>query len=118
MADVISIRGLRVKTHVGVSEEERAQAQEVVVEITLAMDLRTPGRSDSLVDTVDYARVTKVATDRIEASNVNLLEHLAEEVARALLDLQGIDHVTVEIAKDPPPVGENVENISVRIERP
>ena len=118
MADVISIRGLRVKTRVGVSEQERAQPQEVVVGIELAVDLRTPGRSDSLADTVDYARATTIAADLIEASNANLLEHLAEEVAGALLGLEGVDYVTVEIAKDPPPVGENVETISVRIERP
>ena len=118
MADVISIRGLRVKTRVGVSEEERTQPQEVVVDIALAADLRTPGRSDALADTVDYARATTIAAELIEASTANLLEHLAEEVARALLDLEGVDYVTVEIAKDPAPVGENVDNISVRIERP
>ena len=118
MADVISIRGLRVKTRIGVSEVERAQRQEVVVDIALAADLRTPGRSDSLDDTVDYAQATTIAADVIEASSANLLEHLAEDVARALLDLEGVEYVTVEIAKDSPPVGENVGNISVRIERP
>ena len=107
-----------MKTHLGVTEEERGQPQEVVVDIALAADLRTPGRSDYLADTVDYSRATTIAADLIGASNASLLEHLAEQVAGALLGLEGVDYVTVEIAKDPAPVGENVDNISVRIERP
>lgn len=118
MADVISISGLRVKTHIGVTEEERAELQEVVSDITLEADLRTPGRSDALEDTVDYAGATQIVARIIESSKANLLEHLAEKVAEALLALEGVRAVIVEIAKDPPPVGENVENIAVRIERP
>ena len=118
VADVISISELRVKTHIGVTPEEQAELQEVVVDITLEADLRTPGRSDALRDTVDYARATRLVADVIESSKANLLEHLADEVAAALLGLEGVRAVTVEIAKDPPPVGENVRNIAIRIERP
>ncbi len=118
MADVIAIRGLRAKTHVGVTPEERGQLQEVVVDISVETDLRTPGASDDLADTVDYARATAVAVEVIEASTSNLLEHLAERVAVALLELDRVRAVTVEIAKDSPPLRENLQNVAIRIERP
>ena len=118
MADVISISKLRAKTHLGVTPEEQAELQEVVVDVTIDTDLRTPGRSDALEDTVDYARATKLVSDIIESSKASLLEYLADQIATALLDLEGVRGVTVEIAKDPPPVGENVRNIAIRIERP
>ena len=107
-----------MKTHIGVTPEERAELQEVVADITISADLRKPGRSDALEDTVDYARATRIVADIIESSRASLLEHLADKVAGALLDLEGVRAVTVEIAKDPPPVGENVRNIAIRIERP
>ncbi len=118
MADTIVISGLRAKTHIGVTDEEKAQPQEVVVDVHLGTDLRSPGRSDSLGDTVDYAQATKVIAEITESSRANLLEHLAERVADGLLALAGVEWVSVEIAKDPPPVGENVQNVAVRIERP
>lgn len=118
MVDAISITGLRVKTHIGVTPEEQERPQEVVIHLTIHADLRSPGASDALEDTVDYARATAVVAQLVEASRANLLEHLAEEVARSVLGLPGVDAVDVEIAKDPPPVGENVRNIAVRIERP
>ena len=93
-------------------------AQEVVVNVRLEADLRTPGRSDLLEDTVDYARATKIVEELIESSQANLLEHLADNLATALLEVEGVRAVTVEIAKDPAPVVENVQNITVRIERP
>ena len=118
MADAIEIRGLRAKTHIGVTPEEREQLQEIVVDITLEADLRTPGASDDLGDTVDYSRATAIAAEVIESTTPNLLEHLADQIAVALLDLEGVRAVIVEIAKDPPPVVENVKNVAVRIERP
>ena len=118
MADAITISALRAKTHIGVTPEERAELQEVVVNVCLAADLRAPGRSDALEDTIDYAEVAGTIASIVEDSRVNLLENLAETVAGALLRLEHVTAVTVEIAKDPPPVVENVQNITVRIERP
>ena len=118
MADAISISGLRAQTHIGVTPEEREQPQQVVVDLELEADLRAAGRSDALEDTVDYANVTSMVTRLVEASQAHLLEHLAEDIAEALLRLEGLRAVRVEIAKDPPPVVENVRRISVRIERP
>ncbi len=118
MADAISIAGLRVQTHVGVTPEERAEPQEVVIDVEIETDLRPPGRSDVLGDTVDYARATTAIAELVEATRANLLEHLAEQIAGTLLRLQGVRAVRVEIAKDKPPVVENVNSITVRIERP
>lgn len=115
--DSILIRGLRVDTHVGVTEEERSTPQTVVADIAIATDLSAAGRSDAIGDTVDYEEASRVAAQAIGAAPASLLEHLAERVARGILALKGVNAVTVEIAKDPPPVGENVQNIAVRIER-
>lgn len=116
--DFIKIHGLWVETHVGATEEERAVSQPVIIDVDLGTDVSAAGASDDLADTIDYAEVTTLVAGLVSSKNVKLLEHLAEEVAGALLALEGVQTVLVQIAKETPPVRENVRNIAVCIERP
>ena len=115
--DRITIEGLRVETHVGATDDERAVPQVVFVDVELGADLEAAGLSDELEDTVDYAEVTALVARLVAGKSVKLLEHLAHEVAGAVLAIKGVQTVSVQIAKEKPPVGENVRNIAVRIER-
>lgn len=117
MPDSIKIHGLRVDTHIGVSEEERSQPQTVLIDIDLEVDLRQAGDTDQLEHTIDYAEIASSVGQLVRSESVRLLEHLAEKIARVLLATKGVMTVTVEIAKDSPPVEENVDRIAVRIER-
>jgi dihydroneopterin aldolase len=87
------------------------------VEVQIGADLQEAGLSDDLEDTVNYAEVTTLVAQLVAGKNVKLLEHLAQEVADAVLAVKGVQTVSVQIAKEKPPVGENVRNIAVRIER-
>ncbi|MDQ4143903.1 MAG: dihydroneopterin aldolase [Actinomycetota bacterium] len=115
--DSIKIEGLWVETHIGATEAERAEVQPVLLDLEIEADLRTASTSDELEDTIDYAQVTTLVAELVAEKNVKLLEHLAGEIAEAVLALQGVRAVSVQIAKETPPVGENVRNIAVRIER-
>lgn len=115
--DSIIVRDLRVKAHVGVTDEERAQAQLLVISLVLYTDLRKAGKSDDLVDTVDYGRVTAEIEELVTTTEAALLESLAEKVAGRIAAMPGINGVTVEIAKDAPPIEQEVGCVAVRIER-
>ncbi|HJR44341.1 MAG TPA: dihydroneopterin aldolase [Actinomycetota bacterium] len=115
--DAISIRDLRVKAHVGVTEEERASEQLLIVTVEVATDLRRAGSSDDLGDTIDYGRLTEDVAGLVEQSRSALLEHLAEQIASYIAAMPGVNGVTVEIAKDAPPIQQDVGSVSVRIER-
>ncbi len=65
MADRIELRGLRAVGLHGASPEERKQAQPFEVDVTIEADLRSPGRSDDLDDTIDYAAVTEAVAHEI-----------------------------------------------------
>jgi len=117
-SDRIAIRGLRVPTRIGVTDEERAREQIVVIDVELALDLATAGRTDDLSDTVDYDRLTWEIAGLVRASEVKLLEHLAETVAQRVCTVKTVDRVTVEVMKESTPVSEDVGAISVRITRP
>jgi FolB domain-containing protein len=117
MTDQIVIKGLRLKTRVGVTDEERAQPQPVIVDIAIAADLSVAGTSDDLADTVDYDRTVTEVAALVNSAEARLLEHLATEVASLIVGFRGVQGVTVEIAKETPPVAEEVERIAVRVER-
>lgn len=115
--DRIAIEGLRVETHVGATDDERAVPQVVFIDVEIGADLAESGRTDDLSDTINYAEVVTKAAELVSQSNVKLLEHLCQRVADAVLALEGVQTVAVQIAKERPPVRENVRNIAVRIER-
>ena len=78
--DRITINGLRVKGRVGVTAEERARAQTLIVNIEIDLDLSAAAASDNLKDTIDYGEVTVEAAAVIRDSQSKLLEPLAAEL--------------------------------------
>ncbi|MDQ3646555.1 MAG: dihydroneopterin aldolase [Actinomycetota bacterium] len=117
MSDVIRIRDLRVEARVGVTDEERARHQAVLLQIEITADLRDAGRSDDLADTVDYAAVIEDVAKLVAASETRLLERLAELVAERIGRIARVQGVAVEITKVSVPVPQDVKDVSVRIER-
>ena len=112
----IKVRGLRVRTHVGVSDEERVTPQTVVVDVDVDADVTSAAESDDITDTIDYAELVNIVTETVAESRSKLLEHLAAQVVSVVLSMDGVRGVTVEIAKDPPPLRQEVDRVSVKIE--
>jgi dihydroneopterin aldolase len=118
MTDLIRVRDLRLRTRIGVSDEERAVAREVIVDFDLETDTRRAGVSDELADTIDYHQAVVAVAELVENAETRLLEHLAEKIAARLTALSGADEVILEIRKESPPIVEaEVGSVSVRIER-
>ena len=116
--ECLKIVGLKVPAHIGITEEERSRAQNVIVSIELIADLSAAVASDEFTDTIDYDRLTSDVAQIVRSSRSNLLEHLAGSIAEHVGSLSGVERVTVEVGKESPPVKEHVEEIAVRITRP
>lgn len=118
MSDVIAVRDLRVLTRIGWRDEERAQPREVRIDLELHTDTRRAGAGDDLADTVDYHAVVVDVADFVRGSETRLLEALAEKIAHRCLAHDGVEAVSVEVAKPHPPIEEDLEHVAVRIHRP
>ncbi len=117
-SDAIEISGLRLQTYIGVTDEERAEPQAIVVDLRLDADLTKAGISDDLADTIDYDAVINDVSELVRSSKPRLLEHLAEEIANLISRFRLVDRVTVEVRKERlPGPSTNVEAVTVRIER-
>lgn len=119
MRDAILLEGMRFYGYHGVNPEERALGQRFTVDVALAVDLRAPGRSDDLGDTVSYSAVFKLVRRIVEGEPRNLIEAVAEAIAAGILgDFPAVKNVTVTVRKPEAPLrGAMLDAAGVRLTR-
>ena len=84
--DIIYLNDLRVDTVTGIYGWERRIKQTLSFDIELAADTGRAAQSDKIEDTVSYEAVADRLLSYVSTSEFELLETLAERVARLLLD--------------------------------
>jgi len=116
--DQIHVLGIeRVASH-GVYSEEREEGRLFRVDViaTLRAGLRA-FTSDRLGDTVNYEHIASVVDGVLGGPPAHLVEHLAEEVAKRCLRLEGVTRVQVTIHKRATGVAGSPKWVGVRIHR-
>ena len=83
--DRITLTGLGAVGYHGVFEKERRSGQPFFVDLVLSVDLRPAGTTDDLTRTVHYGEVAEMVREIIIGTRFQLIEALAEEIARALV---------------------------------
>jgi dihydroneopterin aldolase len=118
MSDLISIKGIKGFGFHGVFDFEKRDGQNFSVDIEVEIDLTKASKSDQLEDTVDYGIFTSIALSHITGAPVNLIEHLAGNIAQQIKETSPtIISVSVTVHKPQAPVSEEVSDIAVTIRR-
>ncbi|MCH2592649.1 MAG: dihydroneopterin aldolase [Pedosphaera sp.] len=99
MTDRITIKDLEVQFHVGVPDEERAEPQKLLITIEMTHDLVPSGASDNLAQTIDYYTVCQAVKALGQARRWKLLEALADDICKLVLEEFKPDIVRVMIKK-------------------
>lgn len=115
--DRIELRGLRIAAVCGVLPEERDRPQPLEIDVDVYADLRTPGRSDNLDDTVDYGAICDRIAQVCESGAPRLLEYLADRIADAILEDPAVGAVELSVRKLRPPVAQQLATSGVRVRR-
>jgi len=115
MPDSIHIENLAVAACVGVPDEERAHPQRLTVSVTLEPNVNFVSLEDQIRNTIDYAIVCEEIKSIATARPRRLVETLAEDIAKRLLDRFPIWRLSVEVRKFILP---ETDYVAVRIERP
>jgi len=113
--DRIRIKDLLLRCIVGINPDERKNKQDVLINITLYTDLRKPGSSDNIDDTVNYKTIKNRIVGLVESSSYFLVEKLAEEIARECLTSPSV--AAVEVAVDKPGALRFARSVGVEILR-
>ncbi len=99
LSDQIHIEQLEISTHIGVPEEERATPQRLTVSITLWPRHNERDLGDNIDKTVNYSAVAEAAKSFARDQSVNLIETLADRLARHLLGNFAIEKITIGLRK-------------------
>lgn len=113
--DKIFIRGLRVETIIGIYDWERTLVRPLVFDIELGFDVREAAASDRMRDSIDYAAVGDTVREIAQNLKPELLETLAETLARTIF--QRFPVLSVRLAIDKPGAIPDVKGVGVEIER-
>ena len=97
--DIIFIDELRLSTLIGIYPREKVMPQTVEMSLQIGTSTVSAGASDDIGDTIDYAVVVERLRTELASQHFNLLEKLAEYVARLLIEEFGARWVRVTIAK-------------------
>ncbi len=97
--DIIFLRELRVDTLIGVYEWEKRVPQTLQIDLEIALPNSRAGQTDDIADALDYAKIIAHIQAVLQSRHFNLLEALAEHIARILLDDFKAPWVKVSVAK-------------------
>ena len=114
--DQITLAGIKLSPHIGVSAEERMSAQECQADLTLWGDLDAAAATDSLDKSIDYCRVLKMAQEAASAGEYNLMETLAYKIARTVLQNFPVARVRVRLRKRPASLLGQIDFVEVETE--
>jgi dihydroneopterin aldolase len=113
--DIVFINGFTAKTVIGIDASELHDPQPIRLDLEIGVPSLRACLTDRIDDTVNYAAVHDALRLLMASHGVQLLERLAEKVARLLIDDFGARWVRVSLAK--PAKFDDVDSVGVVIER-
>ena len=113
--DIVFVRELRADAVIGVYDWERKIRQTLVLDLEMGSDNRRAARQDAIEDALDYAAVCARVGAYIEASEFELIETLAENIADLVLREFQVPWLRLRLCK-PGAVAE-ARDVGVLIER-
>lgn len=112
---VIAINGMQFYAFHGCFREEQSIGTRFRVDVVYETDTTKAQQSDNIEDTVSYLEVYRALKEEMETPS-HLLEHVADRIGcRLLADFSAIERVEVAVSKIAPPLGGEMESVSVKI---
>jgi dihydroneopterin aldolase len=118
--DRLTLRNMRFQARHGVLAQEKIDPQPFEVDLVLHADLREAGRTDALASTVDYAGLFVLVEAVFSGQSFDLIEGLADAVARAVLDATDprlVDAVEVRVRKPEAPIDGVLDTVEAALVR-
>lgn len=111
---IIRVKNLRLRAIIGVNPWERTEPQAVIINLEVEFNGQEAAHSDNLADTVDYRSISKKIIDLVEGSQYLLIETLAGNILRAVMEDTRITRAKVEV--DKPNAIKSADSTSVELE--
>jgi FolB domain-containing protein len=97
--DKIFIKDLLIRGVIGISEKERSQPQDILINVSLFTDINKGGTTDNINDCVNYRTITKAIIAHIEKTPRYTVEALATDISSICLENPAVCKVRVRVEK-------------------
>ena len=112
---IIKVENIRVFAHHGCLTEETKIGSDYRINLEVKADLQPSAQTDMLSDTVDYVFLNKVIREEM-AKPSHLLETVAKRIlTRIFKEDQLVKKATVWVSKVNPPIGGDVEMVTIKM---
>jgi 7,8-dihydroneopterin aldolase/epimerase/oxygenase len=95
----VRIAGMRFSGAHGVTVRERERPQSIELDLEITLDIGRATQTDSLADTVDYARLYALCERLVSQQSFALLETLADRIAQMVVGDPKVAEVVVRVRK-------------------
>lgn len=112
---IIRLNNIRCYSYHGCLTEEAKIGSAYRVDLKIETDLKKAAETDRLKDTVDYVKLNDIVIKQM-AIRSNLLEHVAQRIIDVIMEqFPEITQASVSVSKINPPLGGDVETVSVEL---
>jgi D-erythro-7,8-dihydroneopterin triphosphate epimerase len=95
----IRIKNLRLRTYIGINDDEIRNKQDVVVNVKIHYDAVQATNSDQMDDALNYKTITKAIIKLVEDNRFYLLEKLTADVLEIAAEHAWVSYAEVEVDK-------------------
>ena len=113
--DQIFIHDLLIRGVIGISDREREQPQDILINIVIFADIQKAGKSDDVEDSINYRTIAKKVLAHAEKVQRYTVEALATDIADLILAEPKVKGVRVKVEK--PGAVRFSKSVGVEIER-
>jgi len=112
---IIKVENIRVFAFHGCLKEETKIGSDYRVDLEVKANLKTASISDKLNDTIDYVLLNKIVKEEMSIPS-KLLETVGKRILnRVFLESNLVTKVIISISKINPPIGGDVEMVTIKL---
>jgi D-erythro-7,8-dihydroneopterin triphosphate epimerase len=95
----IRVKDLRLRTYIGIKEEEINNKQDVLINLTILYPAVEAVRDNDIDHALNYRTITKAVIRHVEENRFALLERMTQEVLDLVMANPDVRYAEVEIDK-------------------
>lgn len=95
----IRVKDLRVRTYIGIKEEEILNKQDVLINLTILYPSQEAVQVNDIEHALNYRTITKAIIAHVEENRFALLERLTQELLDLVMAHPAVHYAEVEVDK-------------------
>ncbi|MEY8870735.1 dihydroneopterin aldolase [Meridianimaribacter flavus] len=112
---IIKVENIRIYAHHGCLTEETKIGSDYRVDLEVEANLKESAKTDALSNTVDYVFLNRIVREEMGQPS-HLLETVAKRIIKRILkEDKKVKKVTVCVSKLNPPIGGDVEMVTIKM---